>query len=67
MAGEDNDIDGARKLFLYHRYACPELLAILEEEINVLAGGTCRKNRKGVPVKDDSITPQGVCERGTFK
>ena len=39
--GVGNDHDGARKMFLDHRYECPRILAILEEYINVLAGGTC--------------------------
>ena len=41
-----NDPDGAIELFLDHHHACPELMAILEEKLNVLTGGTCRKNRK---------------------
>ena len=45
-AGVVNDPNGARELFLDNRHACPELLSILEEKVNVLAGGTCRKNRK---------------------
>ena len=52
---------------LDHRYACPELLAILEEELNVLAGGTCQKNRKGFPVKYNHITLPRGCEWGTLK
>ena len=66
-AGVGNDTDGARKMFLDNRYACPEILAILEEDLNFLVGGTCWKNRKGFPGKCDRLTLSRGCERGTFK
>ena len=53
-----NNPDGARKMFLFNLYACPELLAILEEDLNVLADGTFWKNRKGLPVKYGRLTLQ---------
>ena len=46
-AGVGNDSDGARKMFLDYRNVCPKLLDILEEELNVISGGTCWNNRKG--------------------
>ena len=42
-------------------------MAILEEDINVLSGGTCQKNRIGFPGKDDHLTLLRGCEMGTFK
>ena len=48
MAGVVSNIDGARNIF-YNCYTFPELLIILDEELNVLAGVTCWKNRKGFP------------------
>ena len=66
MAGVINDPDGARNMF-FDRFACPEILAILVEEINVLVDSTCWKNRKGYPRKDDGLTLPRGRERGTFK
>ena len=66
-AGVVNDHDGARELFLDNRRACPELLAILEEELNVIVGGTCRNNRKRFPLKYDCLTLPMGCESETFK
>ena len=66
-AGVVNDPNGAREMFLDNLHAFPEILAILEEELNVLAGGTCRKNRKGFPLKYYCLTLQSGCERGTYK
>ena len=43
-ASVGNDSNGAKKLFLDHCYAYSKILAILEEEINLLAGGTCHNN-----------------------
>ena len=45
-SGVVNDPNGAREPFLENRHACPELMSILEEKLNVLSGGTCRKKRK---------------------
>ena len=33
----------------------------------MLAGSIFQKNRKGLPVKDDSLNIPRGCERGTFK
>ena len=52
---------------LDHRYACPELLTILEEELNILAGNTREKTRKYFPVKHNCLNLLRSCERGTFK
>ena len=49
--GVVNDPNGAREMFLDNLHAFPEILAILEEELSVLAGGICWKNRKGFPLK----------------
>ena len=67
MAGVVNDPDGLREMFLDNRDACPELLDILEEELNVLAGGTCTNNRKLFSLKDIFLTLLMGCERGTPK
>ena len=67
VAGLGDYPNGARKLFSDHHYECPEILAILEEDLNVLAGGKCWNNRKGFPGKDDNITLPRGCERGTSK
>ena len=48
--------------FLYNHHACPELLAILEEDINVLSGGTCSKNVM-LPSLSSSLK-SGVGSRG---
>ena len=61
--GVGNDYDGAG-FFLDNLYACPNLLAILEEDLNVLICGTCWNKRKCFSVKDERINIQGVCERG---
>ena len=55
------------KCVLDNRHACPELLAILEEDLNVLAGGKCRKNRKVFPLKDYCLTLPRGCEKGIYK
>ena len=52
-----NDTGGARKLFLDHRNSCSKKLAILEEELNVLAGRTYWKNMKVLIIKDNNLTP----------
>ena len=65
MAGVVNDPDGLREMFLDNRDACPELLDILEEELNVLAGGTCTNNRKLFSLKDIFLTLLMGCKRGT--
>ena len=54
-------------MFLFNLYACPELLAILEEELNVIAGGTCRHNMKCFSLKDCFLTLLMGCKRGTPK
>ena len=43
-AGVVNDPNGAIKLCLDNRHACPEIMAILEDDLNVLIGGTCSNN-----------------------
>ena len=48
--GVVNDPNYVKELFLDNCHVCPELLAILEENLNVLAGGTCWRNRKGFPL-----------------
>ena len=59
-SGVGNDTDGARKLVLDHCHAYPEILDILKEDINVLAGGTCWKNSKWFRLKEDHLTlPRG--------
>ena len=65
--GVGNDHDGARKMFLDHSYACPKILAILEDGLNVITGGTCRKNNKGLPGKYDNLNLPKGCEMGGFK
>ena len=62
-----NDPNGARKMFLDHSYACPKILAILEDGLNVITGGTCRKNNKGLPGKYDNLNLPKGCEMGGFK
>ena len=48
------------QVFFNNRYACPQILAVLEEDLNVLVGGTFQNNRKGFPVKYDCLTiPRG--------
>ena len=42
--GVVNDPNGAIKLCLDNRHACPEIMAILEDDLNVLIGGTCSNN-----------------------
>ena len=54
-----NDPNGERKLFLYNHHACPELL---EEDINLLAGGKCSKNVT-LP-SSSSLLKSGVGSRG---
>ena len=49
LTGGGNDPGVARKIFLDHRYVCPKLMAVLEEDLNVLAGRTFRKNWEGLP------------------
>eukprot|EP00957_Ditylum_brightwellii_P106388 8116203-Ditylum_brightwellii.AAC.1 len=50
-----------------NKYACPELFAILQEGLNLLAEGTCWKNRKGFPGKDARLTAPRAAERGELK
>ena len=67
-AGVGNDTNGARNLFLYHCFAVPEVLYILERELNVLACRKCRRNIKVFLGKDDrSFLQRGCKKRGTFK
>ena len=55
-----NDCCGAWKIFLDNGYSCPELFAILFEEIKIIGGGTCRKYRIVFPVNDEQlIFPKG--------
>ena len=62
-----NDPNGARTLYADNRYSCPELLAILYEEMNILGAGTCRKNRKGFPGDDSRLVIPSQSQQGTFK
>ena len=60
LSGVGNDPDVAR-FVLDNCYACPELLSILEEELNVPASKTSWNNRKGLPGKDNNLTiPRGA-------
>ena len=54
-------------MFLENRYACPKILTILEEELNVIAGGTCWKNRKDFPGEYDHLTITRISERVILK
>ena len=61
-----NDNYGARKLFLENRYGCPELFAILFEDINLIGGGTCRNIRICFLGDDEPLTfPKGI-DIGTY-
>ena len=61
-----NDHFGVRIIFLKHWYACPELFEILSEDLNLILGGTYRKNRIGFPGNDELLTLTKVVERGTY-
>eukprot|EP00957_Ditylum_brightwellii_P178348 13583207-Ditylum_brightwellii.AAC.1 len=50
-----NDPNGARTLYADNHYSCPELLATLYEEMNILGAGTCRKSRKRFPGDDSRL------------
>ena len=40
----ENSHYGAHKIFPENRYACPYLFATIGEKMNLIGGGTCRKN-----------------------
>eukprot|EP00957_Ditylum_brightwellii_P089866 6843860-Ditylum_brightwellii.AAC.1 len=62
-----NDSRGAQALYMDNKFTCPELFAILQENLKLLAVGTCWKNRKGFPDKGElHILPCGD-ERDNFK
>ena len=46
-SGIANCVDGCRYMFLDNRYACPQLLALMNTSFNVRGVGTCKANRKG--------------------
>ena len=58
---------GARKIFLDNMYACSELFAILFEEMNLIGGGTCRKNRICFPGDDERLAFTKGSQRGTYR
>ena len=62
-----NDHCGAWKIFLDNRCACPELLVILFEEMNLIGGGNRRKNRIGFPGNDERLTFTKGAERVTYR
>ena len=51
-----NDHCGKWEIFLDKRYACQYLFVILFEEMNLIGGGTCRKNRIVFPGNDEGLT-----------
>ena len=62
-----NDCCGAWKIFLDNRCACPELLVILFEEMNLIGGGTCRNNRICFPGDDERLAFTKGSQRGTYR
>ena len=61
-----NNSNSARNKNLNNCYAYSKLMAILEEEINVLAGGICGNNMKVLPGKYHHLTLLRECEGGGF-
>ena len=47
---------GAYKVFFDKNYACPDLFAILFEEMSLIGAGTCRKNIIRFPGNDEHLT-----------
>ena len=62
-----NDHFGVRIIFLKHWYACPELFEILSEDLNLILGGTYRKNRIGFTGNYERLKFPKVAERGTYR
>ena len=61
-----NDYCGTRKLFFDKRYAFTELFVVLFEEMNLIGGGTCRKNRIGFSGNYEWLTFPIGAERGAY-
>ena len=58
---------GARRLLLDDMYACLDLVAILFEEMDLIGGGTCRKNRIGFKEDDEWLKFPKVSKRGAYR
>ena len=58
---------GAHKLFLYNRYAWPDIFAILGELIDLIWGGTCRNNIIGFPGDDERLIFPKSAGRGNYR
>jgi Transposase IS4 len=56
---------GTRHLAMDNRYACPELLFVMQEFLNIVGTGTCHRRRKGWA--KDILTLKKTAKRGAIK
>ena len=63
-SGIANSIDGCRYIFMDNRYACPQLLALMNTSYNIRGVGTCKANRKGFD--SDGLKVPNNSQRGTY-
>ena len=55
------------KILIDNSCDCPEIFAIIFEDMNLIIGGTCRNNRIGLPGNYENLTfPRGEV-RGTYR
>ena len=58
---------GAPEIFFDVSYACTELFAIIFEEMNLIGGGTCRKNIIDFPGNDERLTLPKCVDIGAYR
>ena len=62
-----NDHCKSRKIFLEDRYDCTDIFAVLFEEMNLIGGGTCRKNIIDFPGNDERLTLPKCVDIGAYR